>query len=290
MYENSLFAMEYLLKEVGEDHWLKWIQRDISEWTSKRNTDHHLSAYGGMGSFNDLVICRANNHNLSEQAEAWIASVFNWLKSLCYFFAKNPEKTYSLSELERSIGYHEASLSAFVGGENAPKEMRGLEGSKQPIQGWRCLKCGYGEVTDRDIHHYIAKEIVPKYLLEACVSNRLIPTVSDLLNQNIDNFDDLISTVNQSVERSGIHIVKREGWMRSCSSCGSDNTAVYRWYYSNGKFTPSKDNLPLNGVAPPNSEASPNVRATEKLERKGWKRKCPKCDHTILYSKFSCIA
>ena len=61
----------------------------------------------------------------------------------------------------------------------------------------------------------------------------------------------------------------------------SENTTIY--------IIPRKENFSSdnNGVAPSISEAGPNVRATEKLERKGWKRKCPKCDHTILYSKFS---
>jgi len=245
MYEESLQAMEFFLKEVGEEHWLKWIEKDLDEWVSKRSVTHHLSAYGGMGSFNDVVICRANNYAIPDGADSWADPIFSWLKSLCFFFAKNPEKDFTLEELKKEIGYHDASLSAFVGGENAPKSMRGLFGSKQPIQGWRCLECGHGEVSDDNINYYIAQTIVPAHLLEACISNKLIPAVKDLLNLNIDNLDDLTTSVNHSITKSLIDINNREGWMRSCPSCRSNDTAVYRWYYSEGKFVPGEDNLPV---------------------------------------------
>ncbi|MFT6791162.1 MAG: hypothetical protein ACJA04_000362 [Cellvibrionaceae bacterium] len=116
MYEDSLLAMEYFLKEIGEGHWLKWIQKDLDEWASKRSVTHHLSDY-----------------SIPDGAESWVDPVFTWLKPLCFFFAKNPEEEYSLSELKERISYHDASLSAFVGGESAPNEMRWLFGSKQSI-------------------------------------------------------------------------------------------------------------------------------------------------------------
>jgi len=211
MYESSLLAMEYFLKEIGEDHWLKWVQKDLDEWTSNKSTTHHLSAYGGMGSFNDVVICKANNHSIPEGAESWADTIFQWLKSLCFFFANNPETEYSLSELKKQIGYHDASLPAFVGGENAPTKMRGLFGSNQPIQGWRCLNCGHGEISDSDVSYYIAQTIVPRQLLEACVSSRLIPAINDLLGLRVKNLDQLSSKLKQSIDGAGIKIDSREG-------------------------------------------------------------------------------
>ncbi|WOE74694.1 DUF6966 domain-containing protein [Alterisphingorhabdus coralli] len=251
MYENSLIAMEYFLKEVNEIHWLKWIQKDIEEWITERSTVHHLSAYGGMGSFNDVVICGANNHSIPEGAEAWADVIFNWLKALCYFFAKNPEIEYSLSDLKEQIGYHDASLSAFVNGENAPDEMRGIFDNRSPIQGWRCLNCGYAEVCDSGINRYIAQNIVPAYLFEACVSNRLVSTVRGLLYLNISNLDHLISNAKQSIDESGILIRNREEWMRPCPSCGSNNTAIYRWRFSGKRLVADKDNLPLESKKGP---------------------------------------
>ncbi len=53
-YEHSLIAMKRLLDAVGEAHWADWIHADIEHWRSKHSTSHHLSAYGGMGSFTDV--------------------------------------------------------------------------------------------------------------------------------------------------------------------------------------------------------------------------------------------
>ena len=45
-YEHSLIAMKRLLDAVGESHWAKWIDTDITEWRANRDPSHHLSAYG----------------------------------------------------------------------------------------------------------------------------------------------------------------------------------------------------------------------------------------------------
>ena len=51
-----------LLESDGEEHWSTWM-RQACDWLS--NSDYAgiekiLSAYGGMGSFNDLVICQSH--------------------------------------------------------------------------------------------------------------------------------------------------------------------------------------------------------------------------------------
>ncbi len=70
-YEHCLIAMKRLLDAVGESHWAKWIDTDIKVWRANCDVSHHLSAYGGMGSFNDIWICRANQHTLTEAQEPW---------------------------------------------------------------------------------------------------------------------------------------------------------------------------------------------------------------------------
>ena len=87
-YEHSLLAMKRLLDAVHETHWAQWIATDIEQWRAADDTSHHLSAYGGMGSFNDVIICRANQHSVSEVTEAWANTLFEWLKSVCYFLWK----------------------------------------------------------------------------------------------------------------------------------------------------------------------------------------------------------
>jgi hypothetical protein len=53
-YAQPLDAMHRLLMQAGETHWAAWIERAMREWRESRAVKHHLSAYGGMGSFNDI--------------------------------------------------------------------------------------------------------------------------------------------------------------------------------------------------------------------------------------------
>jgi hypothetical protein len=62
-----------LLREHGERHWLSWAERCQRELDAHDTAafDHILGAYGGMGSFNDLLILGWNDHLVeSEQEDA----------------------------------------------------------------------------------------------------------------------------------------------------------------------------------------------------------------------------
>jgi len=57
---ETLDEIIQLLESDGEQHWSRWMRQSRERL---RNSDfsgiqHLLSAYGGMGSFNDLVICQ----------------------------------------------------------------------------------------------------------------------------------------------------------------------------------------------------------------------------------------
>ena len=56
-----------LLQDCGETHWASWMQKSKDKI---KNGDFNgitllLKAYGGMGSFNDLVIHPLNGHNVN---------------------------------------------------------------------------------------------------------------------------------------------------------------------------------------------------------------------------------
>lgn len=51
------------------------MELDIQDWNQRREVAHHLRAYGGMGSFNDLPGMRGNHDY-----------IFGFLKSVCYAF------------------------------------------------------------------------------------------------------------------------------------------------------------------------------------------------------------
>ena len=82
-YLQSLETMRYILESNTPnfcfEYWIRWLAKDIAEWTAHRNTRHHVNAYGGMGSFNDLPPIKGN--------DGYYEVVFNLLKSFSYEFA-----------------------------------------------------------------------------------------------------------------------------------------------------------------------------------------------------------
>jgi hypothetical protein len=247
-YEHALVAMERLLQSVGETHWAQWIGIDIERWRLDRDTSHHLSAYGGMGSFNDVVICLANNHHVTEVTEAWVNALFEWLKSLCHFLAKHPTDSFLSETLAHRIGRHDSSLAAFVDGEDAPASMRGYAIDPPVLQGWRCLRCGQAEVSARDIEYLMAHDLIPNLVFAACESDGLDRLVDRVLSADALEVEGTRDTLRKAVTASGILLTNRDGWNWKCPHCGSDDTAVYRWKlrkHDGIQLEPSSDNLPL---------------------------------------------
>ncbi|MCG6566896.1 hypothetical protein [Tessaracoccus sp. ZS01] len=59
-----------LLQSFGETHWSRWLDGDCRRIVGRDayGLEHLLQAYGGMGSFNDLVLHRANGQDGDEEA------------------------------------------------------------------------------------------------------------------------------------------------------------------------------------------------------------------------------
>jgi len=53
-----------ILATVGEQHWHSWLEHDRDRVANgdAYGLEHLLAAFGGMGSFNDLVLSPANGH------------------------------------------------------------------------------------------------------------------------------------------------------------------------------------------------------------------------------------
>jgi len=91
-----IFILEqiaHLLVTHGEQHWSAWITRDV---TAIKKYDangivHFLSAYGGMGSFNDLWLCSENGHRIDESEVIEINDNLSALRSEAYTLAKKIE-------------------------------------------------------------------------------------------------------------------------------------------------------------------------------------------------------
>ena len=70
--QSSLEQTSALLREHGEQHWSSWAERCRQELNAYDTEafDHVLGAYGGMGSFNDLLILGVNGHAVEPGREA----------------------------------------------------------------------------------------------------------------------------------------------------------------------------------------------------------------------------
>jgi hypothetical protein len=89
--EQALIAMREVLDAAGEQHWLKWIDEDIEAWRAEGSTRHHRSAYGGMGSLNDLYLMRPQG----EPDRIWLDAALDTLRHIAFSAAPFAEQSPS---------------------------------------------------------------------------------------------------------------------------------------------------------------------------------------------------
>ena len=219
-YLEILEVLKKLLQDSGNNHWAAWIEKDIEEWNQSKSTGHHLSAYGGMGSINDLFVGGNDSRGI------WEDSLFVHCKSFAYNLAKRNGK--GGSELVDTKPYNLLTV----------------------IQGWICLDCGYAQTTYSDIESIVANKWIPLLLKEKLeVGNipSILPVDGLIVDSRVEN---LRGRVIQAIKSSDIILVdKIDGWMRPCPNCGSKDTAVYRWNLDftdeKIKISPAANNIKL---------------------------------------------
>ena len=249
-FESSLRAMERLLRTVGEDRWARRMGEDLEAWIERGDASRHLSAYGGMGSFSDVMLCEANGHRVSRAQEPWVWELFETLQSVCLHLASRPQETPQAQALLEESGRRDPVLAAFSGGHDGAPGAAALAGEGTRIQGWRCLECGHGEVRPEGIDATIARDVVPGMVCRACVEGTLEAVVDRVLAIEIPDLDPARRRMRAALEAGGLGIPEGRGWMRPCPGCGGEDTAVYRWRLVQGetpRFVPSRDNLPMRG-------------------------------------------
>ncbi len=215
-YWDALNAMHDLLGALGEQRWRSWIAEDIREWETRKSVQHHLSAYGGMGSFNDIMF----------PEDVWLGTLFDDLRGACYHLAHHPTGRLDVRALEHSMGKISFELSS-----------------------WRCLACGYGVVSHRDIDYFIARRVIRQHVLREAERTHLQEFVRSVIHSRPSDAALTHERVADWARKSGLGIRDGNDWLRPCPSCGSNDTAVYRWLLIEGgqRFVPSHDNLPLRG-------------------------------------------
>lgn len=105
IYTDALICLRLILQADHPEfkNWIDWLELDIDDWTQRKNVTHHLRAYGGMGSFNDLPNMRGNHEY-----------IFGFLKSVFYAFGHLYCKREGISPEELMIEcLHDAEQAAY---------------------------------------------------------------------------------------------------------------------------------------------------------------------------------
>lgn len=80
-----------LLKSAGDYHWSEWMDKSLAriERSDLSGVDHLLGAYGGMGSFNDLILMSANGHSVTDANYREINDRLDTLRAELYELARD---------------------------------------------------------------------------------------------------------------------------------------------------------------------------------------------------------
>ena len=215
-YKISLGILKQLLEESDNSHWANWINEDIQFWESKKDVKHHLGAYGGMGSINDLFV------GGSDKLGIWNNQVFVTIKTLSWSLAK--QRINSAPTTPDFYQYGTGQMS-----------------------GWRCRNCGHSRLDENQIEQYLSFKYLPQLITDLIRKDKLENLVP--ISNWIDN-DEVKSVrirIKDYLTKSEIEFSKFQSWLKTCPKCKSDDICVYRWEWNDTENTiiESKDNLKI---------------------------------------------
>lgn len=80
-----------LLRSAGESHWARWMETSLRriEKGDFSGVEHLLSAFGGMGSFNDLILMSTNGHSVTGDNQRDFNDRLDDLRVQLYTIAQN---------------------------------------------------------------------------------------------------------------------------------------------------------------------------------------------------------
>jgi len=209
-FDDSQRVLITILRDVRCDQW--------AEKVSAASPNSFHSLLGGMGSLNDLIICRENHYAIVADREPLANELVSCLRSVC--FAASKDGPLTAAAAVASCGTINLVLS-----------------------GWRCLVCGYGQIVSRSARSVIAAVEVRRALRDG-IDKRLPAETLLALWRKPENSDSLRELIDKA-QSSGIQYAEGDSWMRPCPGCGSNDTCVYRWRQENDKFVSTDNNLPL---------------------------------------------
>jgi len=213
-YSISLNILHRLLKDTGEEHWANWIQKDIHLWRTEKKVEHHLSAYGGMGSINDLSVDGLDTIGI------WKNNLFEMTKTLSWSLAKGKIAAPPLDEHFYRYGTNH-------------------------IGGWQCINCGHARISSTNIELYVAADFLPRLFVRYLKQDNLMELLHLEKLVALEEIVNARSAVEQLIQSEKITLTTENGWLQTCPNCKSDNIGGYRWQIANDytKLITAKDNL-----------------------------------------------
>ena len=214
-YKQSLELLRIILLENQFDFWANWLTEDIENWEKNKSTEHHLRAYGGMGSFNDVVIGNQDSTGL------WQGRVFGMLQSLAYGLASG-------DALEDILAH--------------------INTTSNQISGWRCQDCGAARINAIDIERFVCASVLPQVFTNHLKDNRLAEILDTNKLISSEDVSDKKTAVERLIGQSNIEIASDNNWLWTCPKCGSSKVCSYRWEILNNetKIIEFDDNLEIN--------------------------------------------
>ncbi|MFH1423121.1 MAG: hypothetical protein ABIH42_10470 [Planctomycetota bacterium] len=202
-YVNALEALIELLSRSGAFFWCNWMREDIDNWRKNKDLSHHLTAYGGMGSLNDLIICKINNHSVTRNQEPWINAVFSGLTSITYLIAHSVQRGHNTTGWIR-VFREEMDLPCIMSGE-------------------LCEKCGCKYAVENMLTASAAKRWAQTAVPFAVSQSNGIELVRRIFNHETDTeIKNSLEEFKSAVEKTGLTILPSSFDCRSdaCASCG----------------------------------------------------------------------
>ena len=198
-YKTSLLILHKLLQDSGYTHWRNWIAQDLMFWDKTKSTKHHISAFGGMGSINDIYVA-----STSSEIGIWKNELFEITGSLSYYLANNKSE------------YEKPNLDF-------------IKKNVNEINGWNCEDCNHSGIDETNLNYFLAKQLLTDEFINYITEDKLLDIYnleSIIKSQKIRNIK---SKTQDSIINSGIELSKNNTWNWKCPNCSSKRTRVYHW-------------------------------------------------------------
>ena len=178
------------------------------EWSGARDVRSHLGIYGGMGSFNDVLLTAANGHRVSRAQEGWVNACFVGLKSACWAAASQ------IARPDQESGDGTA------------------ETSQLELQGWVCRHCGQRYIDPDWVQDAAARRWARRAIPQAIASGRGAAIAGRAYHFDEDpeclahlrELETAADALGYPAVPDGFNFMKDQ-----CPRCGQRDWAVFHW-------------------------------------------------------------